>query len=507
MKILSFCLVISAMCTTVFLGDRADAQINDSLSDSNVIGAGFFKQGDDDDDNDGDFKLLDLRLRELENDFAKSAEEGAKDIGKEVAKEMEERIAKLEKGVGKNSDSIGKNKDNFNGFLKVGHSSDRKMTFFGRIHLDYWAFPKADTAIETFEGQNPQDRFNFRRLRIGVKGELTNNIFYKYEGEFAGGQNPSYRDAYIGIKELPYLNTVLIGNHKRPYGLDHLNSSRTNVFIERPFIIEAHNQDSRRLGISSNGQTENVNWRYGVWNQQLTQSGSGYVGDHYQLEVAGRLAGTPWYDESSDGRGYLHLGISGSVGFPDGNGPNNQARYRTRPEARSNSRWLDTGTIAGADTSSILGLESVLNLGSLQLAAEFQQSNVERTAGFGPSLQFHGGYLYASYLLTGEHESWNRKTGTIGRVKPFENFFAVRDCEGNTKRGLGAWQVAVRYSYADFTDRDILGGVGTSTTWGLNWWWNPYTRWQLNYINGNIDKGVGGIGDYDIVGLRFMVDF
>lgn len=491
------------MCTTVLFVGSANAQVDDSLSDANVVGAGFFRQNEDDDD--GEFKKLNLRLTELENDFAKSVSDRSEGDAN-TAEKMAKRIEELEKSIGKNSESITKNKDNFNGFLRVGHGSDRKMTFFGRIHLDYWAFPKADPAIEVFEGENPQDRFNFRRLRIGVKGDLTNNVFYKYEGEFAGGVNPSYRDAYIGVRDLPFLNTVLIGNHKRPYGLDHLNSSRTNVFIERPFIIEAHNQDARRLGVSSNGRTENVNWRYGVWNQELTQTSDGYIGDHYQLELAGRLAGTPWYDESSGGRGYLHLAVSGSIGFPDGTGPNNQARYRTRPEARSTNRWLDTGVIAGADTSSLLGLESVLNVGSLQIAAEYQQSSIERTGGFGPSVQFHGGYIYASYLLTGEHESWNRKTGTIGRVKPFENFFSVRDCDGCTQRGMGAWQVAVRYSYADFSDEDILGGNGTSTTWGLNWWWNPYTRWQLNYINGNIDRA-GLVGDYDIVGLRFMVDF
>lgn len=502
-------IALAALCLPSILVSHASAQVENTLSDSNVVGAGFFRQDDETTKRsvDDDYKKLDLRLRELENDVATDRAAKQADTTSELAKDLKERVAALEKDIKKNTESIEGNKDNFNGFLRVGHSSDRKMTFFGRIHADYWAFPKADPAIETFEGQNPQDRFNFRRLRIGVKGDLTNNVFYKYEGEFAGGRNPSYRDAYIGVNELPFLNTVLIGNHKRPYGLDHLNSSRTNVFIERPFIIEAHNQDARRMGVSSNGRTDNVNWRYGVWNQQLTQSLGGYIGDHYQLEVAGRLAATPWYDESSGGRGYLHLGISGSVGFPDGNGPNNTAQYRTRPEARSSNRWLDTGVIAGADTNALLGLEAVLNVGSLQVAAEFQQTSVERTAGFGPSLQFNGGYIYASYLLTGEHESWNRKTGTIGRVKPFENFFSVCDCDGKVRRGMGAWQVAVRYSYADFNDEDILGGFGTSTTWGLNWWWNPYTRWQLNYINGNVDKGIAGIGDYDIVGIRFMVDF
>ena len=106
---------------------------------------------------------------------------------------------------------------------------------------------------------------------------------------------------------------------------------------------------------------------------------------------------------------------------------------------------------------------------------------------------------------------WNRKNGTLDRVKPFENFFLVDRCGGGTGTGWGAWQVAARYSYADFNDQNIFGGVGESLTLGLNWLWNPNTRIQFNYINGSVhDRTVGGQltgGDYDIFGTRFMIDF
>ena len=125
------------------------------------------------------------------------------------------------------------------------------------------------------------------------------------------------------------------------------------------------------------------------------------------------------------------------------------------------------------------------------------------------NLRFDGGYVQAAYMLTGEHMPWNRETGTLARLKPFENFFAVRDCEGSVKRGLGAWQVAARYSWADLTDQDIIGGQGDSFTLGLNWYWNPYARMQLNYIFGEIDRPelTDAGGEYNAVGVRFMVDF
>ena len=186
---------------------------------------------------------MELRLEELENDVEKKVAKtssSSKDSAK-ASKDVDKRLKDLEKGFEKQGESIEEIDGLIPGLVHSGHKKP-KMTLFGRIHLDYWAFPDADEGIETLEGGNPQDRVVFRRMRLGVKGDLNDNMFYKYEGEFAGGVATSYRDAFIGFKKLPLFNTVIIGNHKRPYGLDHLNSSRYNVFIERPFIVESFNK-------------------------------------------------------------------------------------------------------------------------------------------------------------------------------------------------------------------------------------------------------------------------
>lgn len=466
---------------------------------------------------DGDASLkeqlaeMKARLEELEYDVEEKLKSAKAAKKADATGDFEERFEEIEASVKDNSKSIGKIDDQIPGFVLSGHKKP-KMTFFGRIHLDWWAFPRAQGGIAALEGEDPEDRVAFRRMRIGIKGDLNDNVFYKYEGEFAGGDSTSYRDAFIGFRDTPIFNTIILGNHKRPYGYDHLNSSRYNIFIERPYIVEAFNQDSRRMGISSNGVSENkmFNWRYGFWHQELTQTSLGFISDHYQPEIAGRLASTPWYDESSGGRGYFHCAIAGSFGWPDGsNTTDNAARYRTRAEARHKRRWLDTGRILGADTNNLLGLEAVFNVGAFQLTGEYMTVGVNRLDAIGENLRFDGGYVQAAYMLTGEHMPWNRETGCIGRTKPFENFFSVRDCEGNVKRGLGAWQVAARYSWADLTDQDIIGGQGDSLTLATNWYWNPYARMQFNYILGEINRpattDIGG--EYSAAGVRFMVDF
>jgi phosphate-selective porin OprO/OprP len=458
------------------------------------------------------FAEMEQRIKELEYDVKAKIDSDKKDKSGEEIESLTERLDEVADSVEENHESIAEIDSQIPGFVVSGHKKP-KMKFFGRIHLDWWAFPRAQPGIAALEGEDPEDRVAFRRMRIGVSGDLNDNMFYKYEGEFAGGVDPSYRDAFIGFKNSAFFNTIIVGNHKRPYGYDHLNSSRYNTFIERPFIVEAFNEDSRRLGISSNGfnESKSMNWRYGVWHQALTQTTIGFISDHYQPEIAGRMAFTPWYDESSGGRGYLHLAVAGSFGWPDGStaSADNAARYRTRAEARHNERWLDTGRILGADTNNLLGLEAVLNIGAFQLTGEYMTVGVNRLAAIGENLRFDGGYVQASYMLTGEHMPWNRETGCLARLKPFENFYSIRDRDNNVKRGLGAWQVAARYSFADLTDQNIIGGQGDSVTLAANWYWNPYARMQVNYITGEINRPAitDPGGEYQSIGVRFMVDF
>jgi len=438
---------------------------------------------------------------------------------------LEERLLTLEENYLGLDEEYGELKKTLKMKPNSGHD-ESGMKISGRVHIDNWAFPGDSIGINILENNNPtispQDRLGFRRLRFGVGGKLWQTMVYKIEMEFAAGNRSEFRDAYLGWNDLPVLRTLLIGNQKRPYGLDHINSSRYNVFMERPFVIEAINQDARRLGIASYGYSEDEfwNWRYGVYNLRLVQDEGNYTSDHYQPEFASRLASTFWYDEASDGRGYGHFAVSSTVANPDGSGlearASNEARFRTRPEARSISRWIDTGEIAGAEDYQMVGLENVWNFGPVQAVAEYQNLWLQRDGG--TDLHFDGGYFYVAYFLTGEHMPWNRQRGQLARIKPFENFFLVNTCCNGVQGGWGAWQVAYRLSYANFSDNDILGGRGLSHTFGLNWYWNAYSRLQFNAIYGEIDDKEGFVGDppvsvgpvdghYTILGVRFMVDF
>lgn len=397
------------------------------------------------------------------------------------------------------------------------------MTLNGRIQVDLWTYPDTSPGVNGFETGNndiaPADRAGFRRIRFGAYGDIYETMQYRIDVDLADAERVQPRDVFIGFKELPLLQTVLIGNQKRPYCLDQWNSSNFNVFMERPFMDEMFNPAARRLGIQSWSHTEDKswNWQYGVFESSELNENGFYTSNHWQGQVAGRVANTLWYDESSDGRGYAHWAIAGTWADsnPDGLVPNyadsgvTTASFRSRPEARSVSNWIDTGLIEGADNFSLLGGEGVLNVGPTQLVGEYMSGWVNREDA--TQLHFHGAYAYLSYFLTGEHMTWERDTGQLGPVDVFENFFLVDTCRDGVKAGWGAWQVAVRGSYGDLSDDDIQGGVGESVTLGLNWWWNQNARLQFNYIYGNIYdndiNAVNGInyGTYQIIGTRFAM--
>ena len=141
----------------------------------------------------------------------------------------------------------------------------------GRVHLDNWNFTNTDPGTNFLDTgdplDDPEDRWDFRRIRIELSGNVPNNMVFRTQIDFNNPSLPELKDAYLGFSNLPHNQLLLIGNQKRPIGLDHLNSSRYNMFIERPLAVETFNEDARRLGVCMYGYTDDemFNWRYGAF--------------------------------------------------------------------------------------------------------------------------------------------------------------------------------------------------------------------------------------------------
>ena len=65
-----------------------------------------------------------------------------------------------------------------------------------------------------------------------------------------------------------------------------------------------------------------------------------------------------------------------------------------------------------------------------------------------------------------------------------------------------------RYNTIDLDSNGISGGTLNSFTLGVNWFWNPFMRMQVNYdfTNRSHVKTVP-VSDINAVGCRFAMDF
>jgi phosphate-selective porin OprO/OprP len=179
-----------------------------------------------------------------------------------------------------------------------------------------------------------------------------------------------------------------------------------------------------------------------------------------------------------------------------------------------NNRVIDTGNIIAEDVQSVNG-ELLGYWGPFWLQSEIVLAHVDNA--FFPAssaatsrggLNFYGTYVQIGYFLTGESRGYDKRFGKYDRVRPLENFFLVRDENGNVQYGLGAWELAYRYSFVNLDDRSIQGGRYGEHTVGLNWYLSSNIKFQFNYINGQRtvpDPAVSG--NVQGAGIRAALEF
>jgi phosphate-selective porin OprO/OprP len=203
----------------------------------------------------------------------------------------------------------------------------------------------------------------------------------------------------------------------------------------------------------------------------------------------------------------VHLGF----GTLNGELVQDELRVRARPLLRNgpgfaNPILVDTANIDGSRQYTVAP-EFAAVLGPWTFQAEWTGQFLTHATPAGGTDQgtvmYHGGYAEVLYFLTGEYQAYDKAEGTFGRVVPKCN---LRTTRGQGVSGWGAWQIGVRYSYLDLTDKAIQGGRLYDWTVGLNWFWNPNMKVQLNYILERRDQpgvspawinGLGVRGAYD----------
>jgi phosphate-selective porin OprO/OprP len=403
----------------------------------------------------------------------------------------------------------------------------------GRWQMDTsWLTAEQEVQNNLPGGVQYHDGLDFRRARLRIDGTMYEVIEFAMEYDFVNGfreQNgTAFTDVNItGLTDmwLQYSHTpignIRVGTQKEAIGFEHLVSSRFLPFMERSYnhdtFYGAFNGGfTPGASVWDNFADERAGYNIGIF--KPTNNSFGFNDNDGDYAVVGRLAWLPVYED--EGRQLIHLGISGrqATTFDDRN------RFRTRDAMRagSSSRWPVPADISVfGDTMQWVNAEFAAVQGPWTVQAEWLMSftsDAQRIAGGSPvgpnvdSLFYQGGYAQVLYYLTGESDNYSFDKMAFDRVKPFENFFWVPGEDGCNYCGRGAWQVGARYNFLDLNDEGINGGQLHNLTLGLNWFFNPNTKWQFNYIatyrdvneTADFPDGSGWINGW---GFRFAQDF
>jgi phosphate-selective porin OprO/OprP len=424
-----------------------------------------------------------------------------------------DRLTAVEQGLGKLIDA---------GDTKWRDDAKKpSLVISGQVQADQIWFGQDQVSREAVG--DLQDGAQFRRLRIGARGTSFEVLEYSLGVDFALANQPSYLDNYIEWRELPWLQNVRVGHYFEPFSLERVTQNRNNTFMERSLVDTF--APARNMGIMTYGNTENelATWAIGTFRTNSDNTGNDSFDSGQALTM--RATWLPWWDDASDGRFYMHLGAAYS--YRDAY--NDQVRFRNTPEIRkqqpanvlgpvkvppSNYQngvpspfapiFVDTGNIS-ANNFQLFDPEFALIMGPLSLQSEYAFAMVDQIGG--PSLFFNGYMAQVSYFLTGEHRPYDRKLGIHKRMEPFEDFFRVRTASRGIQTGLGAWEIAARFSNIVLNDANIKGNNLTDFTIGLNWYINPYTRWKFNYVHAFLQDDRVGNSLTDAYGMRFDFDF
>ncbi|MDB5334778.1 MAG: phosphate-selective porin [Planctomycetaceae bacterium] len=365
-----------------------------------------------------------------------------------------------------------------------------------------------------------QDGADFRRFRLSAKGAVIENVNYFAQLDFGFFGRPTFTDVWLEITHVPVLGFIKIGQWKQPFGLETVTSVRYQTFMERSSLFQTF-EAFRHIGIGTYNYSESQmsTWAGSVFKTGNDQFGDD-IGDNAGISAAARGTHLAWYEEGENSSlYYLHMGGA----FWYGNPGNDRMRYATIPEfyigsfgssaanpvgtskvpipnvANGTPPFVDTGTFA-CNNFQHYGAELVWSHGPFYVQSEAMLAIVNPQNNL-TQMHYKGAYVNASYFLTGESRPYDKKAGALDRVKPLENFRTDTGC------GWGAWELCSRYSYIDLNDGNINGGRMDDWTAGVNWYLNPYTKFQANYIKSNLANPTFGHSYANMFGLRAQIDW
>ncbi len=422
-------------------------------------------------------------------------------------------IASLQAQIDELKSAIEESKNAPHAMFAQEHSRQGKPTLElgGQVQGDMIYFSQDPESVAALG--DLQDGSQFRRVRITARGKTWKQLQYSLGVDFALANRPAFLDNYVEANDVPWVQNVRVGHYFEPFSLERVTQNRNNTFMERSLVDTF--APARNMGVMAFGwtETEYATWQIGTFRTNSDNAGN----DSFESGQALTMRGTwlPYWDDATDGRSYLHLGAAYSYRATE----RDVVRFRNTPELRKAQPdgeptanpgtppfaplFVDTGFIPARDFQ-LFDPEFALILGPVSLQSEYAFAFVDQIGG--PPLFFNGYMAQVSWFLTGEHRPYDRQRGLHQRMPVRDEFFLVPTGRGKGW-GLGAWELAGRFSNIVLNDKNIQGNNLTDFTAGLNWYLNPYTRMKFNYVRAFLEDTNAGNSHTDAFGMRFDVEY
>ena len=306
----------------------------------------------------------------------------------------------------------------------------------GRLQIDY---ASEDRARETGD----VDRFDLRRFRLGLEGEVTSKLSYEFEIDIDDDGVIELEDAYLNFEsgDGPFIR---FGQFNTPNSLDEQTSSRFLAVFERAGFVDAFDL-GRQVGVL--GGFEREDWRIeaGLFGANLKD------GDLSQVtSLAARAVYSPAFGET----GRFHLGAS----------------FRTReftasvePIAfsgpafsRSDDELIETPSAYGDDL--FVGLEVATLWNTSWIASEAGLLRATESSDSSRKSDFSGVYAEIGHFIGG------RRTYRSGKFK------RPKIDRPLSQGGAGGLSLVLRYDHLDLADGFASSGARDTWIAGMEWW-------------------------------------
>ena len=282
--------------------------------------------------------------------------------------------------------------------------------------------------------------------------------------------------------------TLSLGKTKETFSISRLSTMIYEPAQQERASVADGLLPARNFGIviSNAFLKERMTWAAGVFNNWFETDRS--FSDNPTV-LTGRVSALPYLSE--DESNLLHVGVAGRYSNAAGG-----IRYKTKTEIFSGPVSVDTDMIDDATSTFHYGLELAWRKGPFILMSEYIQSNVSSSTYNDPS--FKGYNVVASYVLSGEMRTYNKRSGLVNRVNV---------ANGVNSGGWGALEVYCRWSSIDLSENSIDGGEMNTLSLGLNWIPIQAIQLNMNYRYSTLDRfGVVGFNHGIVTRLAFILE-